>query len=218
MYFRGFDTSAYPGDETMAEARKLFDVTGYYLRAPSHPDQSWLGKREHLASLGFGFLPIFVGQQEVGPGSHLVTADQGALDGAAAALRLAGEGFAKGSKVFVDLENGPPFGGQQAGYVGALLDACDAEGMVGAVYASHAMAPALLTWRPDLANGRLWLFRVPTVAKTSGNPPFIAPNPALSGASCVVAWQYRQNVVVEALGDLLVDLNTADRPDPSAPG
>jgi hypothetical protein len=219
MTFRGFDVSAYPGDQAMTALRKEFDVCGYYLRGPSHPDQSWLGRREFLVGLGFGLLPIFVGQETVGPGSHVMTAEQGALDGAAAALRLADEGFAQGSRVYLDLENGPPFGAQQGAYVAAMVEACEAERMLAGVYVSHAMVPALLLRVPALrGRGRVWTFRVPTVSRTTAAAPFTPPNPVLGGYSDAVAWQYRQNVQITVGGhSLVVDLDTADEADPSAP-
>lgn len=216
MPFRGFDTDVFPGFDAMTDLRRDFDLVGFYLRAPSHPDQSWSGKRSGLAQLGYGFLPIFVGQQVVGPGSHILTAEQGELDGVAACQAMFAEGFVKGSKVFLDLENGPPFGTLQTAYVFAVIKAVAAGGMVAGVYASHMLAPALAMFAPSAP---LWIFKVPTVARTAAAPPFTAPNPVLGGRSEAVAWQYRQNVQISVGGhDLVVDLDTATTADPSAPG
>jgi len=218
MAFRGFDTDIFPGFDAMAALRPCFDVTGYYLRAPSHPDQSWSGKLEGLRALKYGLLPTYVAQQTVGPGSHIVTAEQGAIDGAEAAAFMAGQEFAPRSRVFLDLENGPPFGGQQPAYVAAVVKAVEAGGMTPACYVSHAMAAALVSAIPDLAPS-LWIVRVPTVARTTAAAPFLAPNPFVSGYSNAVAWQYRQNVEITVGGHtLVVDLDAAVSADPSAPG
>lgn len=215
MPVSGLDTSRFPGFDAMAAARKLgFAVTGYYLRAPSHPDPSWSGKRSGLVQQGWGFLPVYVGQETVGPGSHVVTPEQGAIDGAEAAERMHAEGFAPGSMVFLDLENGPPFGGRQPAYVSAVLAAIASADMVGGVYASHYMAPYIAQAHPGVP---IWVVKVPTVARTTAAPPFPAPAIGPSGWSSAAAWQYRQNVEIAALDGLLVDLNSAATPDPSAP-
>ncbi|MGH7677261.1 MAG: glycoside hydrolase domain-containing protein [Gemmatimonadaceae bacterium] len=62
----GFDTYAYPGDEIMRAWRHPevpFEWVGYYLPAPCHDGRSWVGKRERLASMGWGIAVIYVGQQ-----------------------------------------------------------------------------------------------------------------------------------------------------------
>jgi hypothetical protein len=215
MPHSGLDTARFPGFDTMAAARKLgFVVSGYYLRAPSHPDQSWSGKRSGLAQLGFGFLPVYVGQQLDGPGSHQVTDEQGQVDGAEAALLMHDEGFPPGSTVFLDLENGPPLGARQAAYVYAWRRAVISADMVAGVYVSHALAHLVALQNPGAP---IWTVNVPTVKQTAGAPPFPAPSIGLGGFSQAAAWQYRQNVSVAALGGLLVDLNSAATPDPSAP-
>lgn len=62
----GFDTYSYPGDAAMAAWRDEavpYEWVGYYLKAPCHRDNSWLGKREKLEQLGWGVAVIYVGQQ-----------------------------------------------------------------------------------------------------------------------------------------------------------
>lgn len=216
MFFRGFDTDIFPGFDVMQAIKPNFDFVGYYLRAPSHPDQSWVGKRSGLLQLGYGLAPIFVGQEVAGPGSHNVTAEQGERDGVAAAQAMLAEGFKPGSRVYLDLENGPPFGKPEAAYVAAMLRACAAGGIDAGVYVSHAMVTAVLAQNPGVP---VWLFKVPTVSRTTASAPFTPPNPALGGLSAAVAWQYRQNVQITVAGHtLIVDMDTANVADPSAPG
>jgi len=62
----GFDTYAYPGDEVMLAWRHAdvpYEWVGYYLPAPCHKGRTWVGKRERLASMGWGMAVIYVGQQ-----------------------------------------------------------------------------------------------------------------------------------------------------------
>lgn len=63
--FLGFDTFAYPGDETMRKWKNAspYQWVGYYLPAPCHKDDSWSGTRERLESMGWGIAVIYVGQQ-----------------------------------------------------------------------------------------------------------------------------------------------------------
>jgi hypothetical protein len=73
----GFDTYAYPGDETMLAWRDEsvpFEWVGFYLPAPCHKDASWTGKRDKLMTMGWGLAVIYVGQQTWGsvPGAKRV--------------------------------------------------------------------------------------------------------------------------------------------------
>lgn len=73
----GFDTSEYPGDDAMKawrEGDSPYEWVGYYLPAPCHKDDSWAGKRETLASMGWGMAVVYVGQQTWGqtPGAPRV--------------------------------------------------------------------------------------------------------------------------------------------------
>ena len=72
----GFDTFAYPGDDAMRAwltADKPYRWVGYYLSAPCHLDDSWVGKRDTLSSMGWGMAVIYVGQQTWGrtPGQKI---------------------------------------------------------------------------------------------------------------------------------------------------
>ncbi len=67
--YMGFDTGTYPGDAAMRAWRTggaPYEWTGYYLQSPCHPDGSWMGKRETLASMGYGLALLYVGQQTWG--------------------------------------------------------------------------------------------------------------------------------------------------------
>ncbi len=73
----GFDTYEYPGDAAMLAWRDEsvpYEWVGYYLEAPCHKDDSWTGKRQRLADMGWGVAVIYVGQQTWGgtPGARMV--------------------------------------------------------------------------------------------------------------------------------------------------
>ncbi|HMC57354.1 MAG TPA: glycoside hydrolase domain-containing protein [Gemmatimonadaceae bacterium] len=61
----GFDTYAYPGDEVMRDWRSSapYEWVGYYLSAPCHDGETWMGKRARLTDMGWGMAVIYVGQQ-----------------------------------------------------------------------------------------------------------------------------------------------------------
>jgi len=100
-FFVGFDCLTYPGIDEMTwlKANTNLGWCGFYLApAPSHSDSSWRGSRSDLVALGWGLLPIYVGQQTTGPGSHSVSGAQGTLDGGDAAALAAAAGFPNGAK------------------------------------------------------------------------------------------------------------------------
>ena len=122
--YPGFDTNEYPGDDVM---KKWLDAgpyrwVGYYLPAPCHKDQSWVGKRRLLEDMGWGLAVIYVGQQtwdqsiaprpRVDPltvpldkcARELVNGPRGRAEGNDAIVRTRAEGFPPGSVIFLDIE------------------------------------------------------------------------------------------------------------------
>jgi Domain of unknown function (DUF1906) len=103
----GIDRLGYPSDDTM---RLLWFNTnlewaGFYLApAPSHPDTSWMGKREFLTDLGWGLAPLYLGQQSEGPGPRNFTSIQGLTDGYDAGALASKAKFPDGSIIYLDIE------------------------------------------------------------------------------------------------------------------
>jgi hypothetical protein len=178
-----------------------------------------MGQRATLVAAGWGIAPTYLGQQLGGPGSHVVTAAQGAIDGANAAQLMAGEGFAAGSYVYLDLEDGPPFVAPRADYVAAWVGAVTGAGFAAGVYCSHVFAGAVASACPG---ARIWAYKVGTTA-THPYPgtDFPVSAPAGSGYPHAYMWQLEQNCVIGLPpapgGKLQVDLSSALGPDPSAP-
>lgn len=217
--FAGFDRSDYPGPKVMRWFRENTNIKwcGYYLApAPSHQDMSWMNAEDGDLE-GWGFAPIYVGRQVLGPGSRLVSGLQGKVDGASACGLMVQAGFDRGSVVYLDLENGPPFGGIQQDYVGEWCDGVRANGFSPGVYCSFLIAPQLARLRPDT---KIWVFHVRTVQmhRVLGEN-FPTPEPKTSGFAGASIWQHDDEAVVECPamlgGRIVVDLDSADSEDPS---
>lgn len=218
----GFDTSHYPGDSQMAwlKANTNLAWCGFYLApAPSHSDTGWMNTRATLVAQGWGLAPVYLGQQTAGPGSHIITAAQGSLDGANAA-QLAGQaGFAKGSYVYLDVEDGSaPTAASQA-YIKAWAQALAQQGYSVGIYCSHVIAANLFSLLQALelnATPRIWAYKVSTTAThayTGSTATFPTPDPAGSGYASASIWQREQNCTLSLPGApvtaMTVDLNTA---------
>jgi len=220
--FAGFDRSDYPGDAEMAwlRANTNFVWCGYYLGpAPSHPGTSWMGTRARIVALGMGIAPLYVGQQITGPGSQNPSLAQGGIDGADAVGLMGREGFAPGSCVYLDLENGPPLTQPLGDYVAAWCDAVSQRGFQPGVYCSHGFAVEVHQLR---SSARIWAFKVGT---TDPHPVpgtnFPTLDPAGSGYAGAFVWQLGQNCQLTLpgapLNTLVVDLDVAITGDPGAP-
>lgn len=118
-----------------------------------------MGQRAALQSSGWGIAPLYVGQQVHGPGRHNVSATQGTMDGREAVRLLNTEGFAAGTSVYLDLEDGPPFVPPRTAYVEAWVKAVHDEGFQPGVYCSHGFAADVHRLCSD---ARLWVFKVET--------------------------------------------------------
>jgi len=211
----GMDTAVYPGDAVMADLRNRLAWTGFYLGpAPSHSSTSWMGKRNVLLGQGWGLAPIYVGQQESGPGSHHVDAAQGELDGTNAVALAQQAEFPPGTVLYLDIETGGPLSAAMRDYLQRWSARVKASGFAPGAYLSHTTADSARKAVPGL---KLWVFRVRTAdTNTEKDPPFRNSSPGDSGVPDAVAWQWAQNCrIASAAGPQLVDLNTATTSDPS---
>jgi hypothetical protein len=216
--FLGFDRSEYPGDATMQLLRTQaqIDFTGFYLApAPSHGNQGWMGKRSFLQGLGFGFAPIYVGQQQSPPGSLNLTAAQGTIDGQNATQLAQTAGFPASSVLYLDVETGPPAHSAFFDYYHAWVQAVIDNGFSPGVYCSHHLAAGFIG-----ADNRAaaWVFQF---SSSGGNftPPLPRPDPSHSSFNGARVLQYAQNCKL-ALGSQSlspVDLDSALMADPSTP-
>jgi hypothetical protein len=214
--FAGFDRLTYPGDALMHwlwDNTNLF-WTGFYLApAPSQHYTGWMGKRGFLNQMGWGIAPIYVGQQAHGPGSHVVTAAQGAIDGANAASLAAQAGFPGLSVLYLDIEQGPPLHQPAIDYYKAWVQAVFDNGYYPGVYCSFLLAAKLMgaDFRP-----LVWVFHIPRVGGSFNNP-YPEKDPIKSGYSLANMWQLAQGVSIQGPHGRLFpyDLDSADSRDPS---
>jgi hypothetical protein len=216
--FLGSDRSAYPGDDLMRLLRTQaeIDFTGFYLApTPSHHDRGWMGKRSFLQSLGLGFAPVYVGQQQSPPGSLNLTAAQGAIDGQNAAQLAQGAGFPNSSVLYLDVETGPPASQAFFDYYHAWVQAVIDNSFSPGVYCSHHLAAGFIGTDNRAA---AWVFQF---ASPGGNftPPLPRPAPSHSSFGGARLLQYAQNCQLaldsQSLGP--VDLDSALIADPSTP-
>jgi hypothetical protein len=220
--FAGFDSSAYPGDPIMEWLRTNTNLAwcGYYFgKTPSHTGTDWMGKRTFLQGLNWGIAPLYVGQELIGPGSHHTNGIQGTIDGKDAAQFMSSEGFASGSVVYLDLENGLPFPDAQKAYVRNWCASVQQAGLTPGVYCSHTFAAQVATLVPA---AMVWAFNVPTTDpnKVPG-PHYPDPSPAGSGYIGAFIWQLGQHCLIDVPGApggvLEVDLDSASTPNPTIP-
>lgn len=223
MIYTGLDASAFPGLDTMAWLKEATKAvwTGFYLGpAPSHPETDWMDQRDELIEQGWGFAPVFVGQQISGPGSHVVTPEQGNLDGAHAAALMADAGFPERSYCFLDLEDGPPFDEPRASYVKYWAGALFSGGYMPGIYCSHLVAEAVLGMfeTQSVEAPRVWAFKVTTTARHPAELPLPPLVPDGSGVSQAAMWQHDQDATIDTPhGTVVVDTSSSILADPSAP-
>src|SRR5579875_58435 len=139
--YRGFDRNMYPGDGAMAELRKQFVFTGYWLTPPPGArTNSWAGKRSTLRAQGWGFLLLANGRldKEILKAQKTGTtpADLARKDAAAAVAAAKAEGFPAGATLFLDQEEGGRLLDEQAGYLLGWTEAVAASNYKPGVYAS----------------------------------------------------------------------------------
>jgi hypothetical protein len=184
--------------------------------------------------MGWGFAPIYVGQQAQGPGSHNVNVLQGGLDAIEAALRAGQAGFPGGSVIFLDIEQGPPATQATLDYWNAWATALEATYYLPGIYCSFSgMAQSLYNAH---ATKYVWVWNInqftcdPTQTGLTlipaGTINFPNPDPAASGVPFAKLWQYVQSnrpghpcsIAVTPNSISNWDFNSAVTKDPSWPG
>lgn len=132
----GFDRNDYPGDANLAELRRHFKFSSYWLNNPPGAQRnSWAGKRALLKQSGFGFLVLFNGRL-YGDLKGKDAAAIGTADGKAAVAAALNEGFARNTLIFLDQEEGGRLLPEQAAYLFAWADAVRAAGARAGIYCS----------------------------------------------------------------------------------
>lgn len=139
--YLGFDSNDYPGDAEIPLLAKTFKFSGYWLNAPpgEEPGEAvngWKGKRKILLKTGLGFLVLFNGrwERELENENHAVSL--GKSDAKAAVEAATAEGFARGTVIFLDQEEGGSMSDDQMAYLLAWFDAVKSSGFYAGIYCS----------------------------------------------------------------------------------
>ena len=210
----GFDRNDYPGDTNLAELRRDFRFSSYWLNNPPGAQRnSWAGKRALLKQTGFGFLVLFNGRLYGDLKGKDATA-LGTADGKAAVTAALHEGFPRNTLIFLDQEEGGRLLLEQSAYLFAWADAVRSSGARAGIYCSGIEVPEgsrkISTARNildqekarDAANTReksapltLWIANdqcPPSPGCTLQRPQMSKAAPA-DLASSTLVWQYAQS-------------------------
>ena len=197
--YLGFDRNDYPGDTNLKTLRQTFSYTGYWLNnPPGEQSNSWIGKRQLIQSIGFGFLVLYNGRlyKELKRNAAAL----GQSDGQMAIAAARREGFAAGTIIFLDIEEGGRMLAEQKTYIYAWVDAVNAGGYRAGVYCSGIPAKegkSTIITAQDIrenAHGRDISYWVTNDAcPPSSGCGFSAPPPSRSGLDFVDVWQFAQS-------------------------
>jgi hypothetical protein len=243
MAFAGIDRLQYPGNDFMSGLIQHTNLlwTGFYLApAPSQGNNSWMAHRADLRAMGpgWGIAPIFVGQQHPsGPGSHILTAEQGRQDALRAAQLADQAGFADESelpghpRIYLDIEIGGNLPSDLLAYANAWFDLIRSSetAYLPGVYCSFKdTATQLRTTNPDVV---FWVFNINLFLHRHDDAlvapdEFLKPDVATeSGCPFATAWQWIQGFAsitttlpsgtTQSLSNW--DLDVSLVPDPSHP-
>ena len=207
LTYLGFDANDYPGDSALPVLKQTFTFAGYWLNPPPGQEagestNTWTGKRAILAQQGFGFLVLFNGrwERELKNPEHAMSL--GVSDAKAAAEAATREGFARGTIIFLDQEEGGAMLPDQMAYLLAWFDGITSAHFGAGVYCSGIPAKdgsEMAVTAEDIrarAEGRHISFFVyndacpPAPGCVYGK---IASPPAESGVKFAIAWQYAQS-------------------------
>jgi hypothetical protein len=202
--YLGLDLNDYPGDDALPVLRKTFSFISYWLGLPPEEKRSsWLGKRALLQSQGFGFVVLFNGRESRTLQNSADARQKGTLDAQAAAKLAQQESFAKGTVIFLDVEEGGRLSAPYHEYLQVWYDALSHDGFRAGVYCSGVPVDEGAGVRITTANDIhahmgsramvYWIFNdtcppAPGCAFPS-NPLSLAQ----SGFPAAAVWQYAQS-------------------------
>jgi Domain of unknown function (DUF1906) len=202
--YLGFDANDYPGDVALPQLRNTFSFAGYWLNNPPDANSnSWPGHRTAIANQGFGFLVLFNGRLERELKSEANARVLGERDASAASTAARREGFAPGTIIFLDQEEGGSMNAAQMDYLLAWFDAVAASGFRVGIYCSampanegHGEFTITANYiREHVGTRKLVYFIYNDACPPSPGCvyPKTAPQPAASGVPFASVWQFAQS-------------------------
>ena len=202
--YLGFDRNDYPGDAAMKLLRRDFAFTSYWLSPPpGEKRNTWKGKRELLASHGFGFLILYRGPDNSELKTATDAARKGTQDANSAVAAAKEEGFAPGTIIFLDIEEGGRLSPTYHKYVGVWSEELQRAGFRAGVYCSgipvKEEAAVTITTAEDIRNQAtlhkivIWAFNDVCLPSPGCTFPRDPPAPSASGISNAAVWQFAQS-------------------------
>lgn len=202
--YLGFDRNDYPGDVSMQTMKKTFAFTGYWLNTPPGAKaNTWVGHREALQQMGYGFLLLFNGREYSAIKAAGDASALGKRDAQTATDAAHKEGFPAGSIIFLDQEQGGRMLPEQRAYIHAFVDGLTKAGYRAGVYCSgipfRESAGVSIVTANDIrehAEGREIHFFISNDQCPPAKGcvfPSAPPHPKQSGVAFAEAWQYSQS-------------------------
>lgn len=202
--YLGFDRNIYPGDAAMPILRKNFAFAGFWISPPpGETSNTWLGKRALLREQGFGFVVLYRGPEERELKTAAKPAIKGATDARDSATSAKREGFAPGTIVFLDIEEGGRLSPAYHAYLRAWADGLIQAGFRPGVYCSampvnegHGVT---ITTADDIRSNEAprefsyWVYNDACPPAPGCATQLRVPTPSSSGASYAAVWQFAQS-------------------------
>lgn len=224
----GFDSSKCPKDAVLQwlKVQTPLSWCGFYLApAPNHSNTSWMSQLSALRAAGWGIAPLYVGQQTVSScatcAQNTMTEAQGTSDGADAASLATTAGFAPGSFIYLDIEQGGTLGDDILAYAQAWAVSLVSNGFKVGFYCSYKNSAAQLKAGAQAnvltSDCRIWDWNVQDCPGDVKSIPI--KDPTLSGFAGADMWQFAQGCSI-SLDDgstfSPIDFSYSDMADPSS--
>ncbi len=204
LAYLGFDRNLYPGDAALRALRRTFHFAGYWLSPPpGATTNTWAGKREVLHSHGFGFVVLFRGRETREMATDKDAVQLADTDAHAAALAARQDGFAGGTVIFLDVEEGGRLPSAYHTYLREWVDQLTHLNYLAGVYCSGmpVMEPGgvVVVAAEDIRHNLqrkdvvFWVYNdacPPSPGCVFSKRP---PSPRTSGVSFASIWQFAQS-------------------------
>jgi hypothetical protein len=202
--YLGFDRNVYPGDASLPVLRKTFTFTSYWLSPPpGEKRNTWKGKRELLLSHGFGFLVLYRGRDSNELKNETDAKEKGIKDASAGAAAAKEEGFAAGTIIFLDIEEGGRLPPTYHAYLRSWLEELKRAGFVAGVYCSGIPVkeePGVsITTANDIGSHApsheivIWAYNDACPPSPGCAFPENPSAPSASGIAYAAVWQFAQS-------------------------
>jgi len=202
--YLGFDRNIYAADAALPVLRKTFAFTSYWLSAPpGEKTNTWKGKRELLLSHGYGFLVLYRGRDSRELKTETNAKAKGTQDARAASVAAKKEGFALGTIIFLDIEEGGRLSAAYHVYLRAWSEGLKHAGFLPGVYCSgipvnegHGVT---ITTADDIRSNSstndftFWIYNDACPPSPGCAFPRDPPAPSASGISGASIWQFAQS-------------------------